>query len=92
MYHHRERNERNNSLMSTSRRTRQEVIEEFTRALPLRKIDMDAIPSMPSGKFIVYRKNAIVHGDSDDDDDSDDESGQLEEEESNTPGEDEPRD
>ena len=68
MYHHRKRNERNNSLMSTSRRTRQEVIEAFTRALPLRKIDMDAIPSMPSGKFIVYRKNAIGRGDSDDDD------------------------
>ena len=37
--------------------TNQEAAERFTRALPLRKMDVDLIPSMPSGKFVVYRKN-----------------------------------
>ena len=37
--------------------TNQEAAERFTRALPLRKMDVDLIPSMPSGKFVVFRKN-----------------------------------
>ena len=34
--------------------TNQEAAERFTRALPLRKMDVDLIPSMPIGKYVVY--------------------------------------
>ena len=38
------------------------AIEMFTRALPLRKMDVDLTPSMPSGRFVVYRKKDTDDG------------------------------